>query len=175
MEHFLTPTATFMVLALAGMIDLWGVGPDSWRDRIAAMMYLAGIREGWNGGSWDEWTVDHLAKVIDIAKKGGNAYLQGADTKLVLGGLVSIAFFYLLLSWLPNWRWITKHLTKFGGIATKLQLPKSPQFRVNFKMLALVVPVALMADLIPGNVGNFMNTTLDFNQLIWSMALNWLY
>lgn len=174
-NHYMSPTLTFIVLACGGLLDWFGLGPDSWRDRIAAMCYLAGLREGWNGGAVDGWMVDRCSWVIDRAKGTGNAYIKDGDTAMIIGGLLAILMIYLVMAWLPNWKWLMDYAGKLAGPAVKTQLPKSPAKRINFKMIAMIVPLALMADLIPGRLGKFINWGIDNNCKLLDFCFGWLF
>ena len=57
MVHLMSPTATAILLVLALIIDYMSVGPNSLRDRLAFLMGVAAIREGFNGSPLDRWTV----------------------------------------------------------------------------------------------------------------------
>jgi hypothetical protein len=174
-NHYMSPTLTFIVLACGGLLDWFGVGPDSWRDRVAAMCYLAGLREGWNGGALDSWLVARCSWAIDVAKDTGNAYIKDGDTALILGGLLALLTVYLVCAWLPNWKWVISWAGKLLGPVAKVQLPKSPAGRINFKMLGMVVPIALMADLIPGRMGTFISWGMDNDCKLLDFCFGWAF
>lgn len=176
-NHYMSPALTCMAVAAALFLDWFGAGADSWKDRVAGMLYLAGIREGWNGGALDRWTVERCSWFIEIAKDTGNAHIKDADTSQILGGLLAILMVYFLAAWLPNWKALTKIFGKYGRVfapITTLSLPKTGGSRINVKMLLMVVPLALMADLIPGRSGQFVNWCLDMDCKLISFCLDWL-
>lgn len=160
-NHYMSPALTFISVAAAILLDWFGVGPDSWKDRVASLLYLAGIREGWNGGAIDNWLCEKCSWVIDITKSTGNAHLRDADTAQIIGGLLALLMAYFLLAWFPNWRWIYKTFGKWISWTSKINLPKSSAGRINVKVILMCVPLGLMSDLIPGWSGRFVCWCLD--------------
>src|SRR5690348_8491580 len=113
MHHFMSPTGVAVLLMLALVTDYLSVGPNSIRDRLAFLLALPAIREGFNDGPLDNWTVNALSKAIDGLKGAAHgSYIAGAVTSVVLGAGVGILAIYTLGALLP-----TKANKKLGRFA----------------------------------------------------------
>jgi hypothetical protein len=77
----MSPTATALVLLLALVVDYMSVGPNSIRDRIAFLLAVPAIREGFNGSPLDGWTVDLLRSGDPAAARRdeGRVHRRGVD------------------------------------------------------------------------------------------------
>jgi hypothetical protein len=156
-QHSMSPTATALVLLLALVIDYMSVGPNSIRDRIAFLLAVPAVREGFNGSPLDGWTVDTLRQLIQAlldATKG--AYIAGASINLLIGGLVGILWVYTIGCLLP-----VKFSKKLGRFAT-LTFPQSALFRLNGKLWLSAILLGMLADLPRGIIGELTLGSVDF-------------
>jgi hypothetical protein len=153
----MSPTATAMVLLLALVVDWMSVGPNSIRDRLAFLLAVPAIREGFNGSPLDGWTVDTLRQLVQSlldATKG--AYIAGASINLLLGGLVGILWLYTVGCLLPM-----KASKKLGRFAT-LTFPQSAMHRLNGRLWIAAILLGMLADLPRGIVGELTLGSVDF-------------
>lgn len=156
-HHSMSPTATAMVLLLALVIDYMSVGPNSIRDRIAFLLAVPAVREGFNGSPLDGWTVDTLRMLIQQlldATKG--AYIAGASINLLVGAAVGILWIYTIGCLLP-----VKASRKLGRFAT-LTFPQSALYRLNGKLWIAAILLGMLADLPRGIVGELTLGSVNF-------------
>jgi len=157
MQHDMSPTATALVLLLALVIDWMSVGPNSVRDRVAFLMAVPAIREGFNGSPLDGWTVDLLNQVIGaLLNATHGAYIAGASINLLVGGAVGILWIYTVGCLLP-----VKASRKLGRFAT-LTFPQSPIYRLNGRLWIAAILLGMLADLPRGIVGELTLGSVDF-------------
>lgn len=151
MRESLTPTGVAILLLLALVVDYMSFGPNSIRDRIAFLMGLVAIHQGFNGSALDQWTVDALSRLIDTAKSmAGGAYIAGAITQVVLSALVGIMAIYTVGCLLP-----VKMSSKLGKFAT-ITFPDSAMHRINTKLWVMAIFLGLLGDLPGGVVGGVL-------------------
>jgi len=156
MHHAMSPTGVFVLLLLAFVVDYLSVGPDSIRDRLAFLMALPAIREGFNGSPLDQWTVGALSQVIDAAKNAAHgSYLAGAVTPAVLGAGIGLLAIYTIGALLPD-----KFAGKLGRFAS-MKFPTSAIHRINYKLWICAALLGLMADLPRGAAGAWLTTAID--------------
>jgi hypothetical protein len=156
-RHNMSPTATALVLLLALVIDWMSVGPNSIRDRIAFLLAVPAIREGFNGSPLDGWTVDLLNQTVGVlldATRG--AYIAGASINLLVGGAVGILWIYTIGCLLP-----VKASKRLGRFAT-LTFPQSPLYRLNTRLWISAILLGMLADLPRGIVGELTLGSVDF-------------
>ncbi len=121
MQHVMSPTGVAVLLMLALVVDYLSIGPNSIRDRLAFCLALPAIRQGFNDGPIDRWTVEALSNGIEALKNvAGGSYLAAAITSVVLGAGVTILAIYTVGALLP-----AKASKKLGRFAA-IQLPTSP-------------------------------------------------
>jgi hypothetical protein len=148
MRHLMTPTATALLLILAFTVDYMSFGPDSMRDRIAFLLALPAIREGFNGSPLDEGTVGILSNCIDAVKHSlSTAYIAGAATAAILSAGVFFLAVYAVGALMPE-KW-----TKKLGRLAKMRFPKSEIYRINWKLWACAAGIGMMCDLLRGWAG----------------------
>ncbi len=103
MNHVISPTGVAVLLLLALVIDYMSVGPTGFRDRVAFLLGLVAIREGFNGSPLDAWTVDALSNLIDgLLNMAGGAYIAGAAVNVVLSGVIGVLAIYTVGVMLPT-------------------------------------------------------------------------
>ena len=152
MNHVMSPTGVAVLLLLALVVDWMSVGPDSIRDKLAFLMALPAIREGFNGSPLDAWTVDALSRFIDaLLGMTGSAYIAGAAVNIVLSASVGILAIYTVGVLLPQ-----KFSTKLGRFA-QLSFPASTGYRLNGRLWLCAALLGLLADLPGGAVGNLLS------------------
>lgn len=152
----MSPTAVAVLLLLALVVDYMSVGPNSLRDRLAFLLAVPAIREGFNGSPLDQWTVGAARGAIEkLLDTTGGAYIAGASVNAVLGAAVGILFIYTVGCLLP-----VKASKKLGRFAT-LTFPQSPLYRLNTRLWIAAVLLGLMADLPGGTVGDLTRGSVD--------------
>ncbi|MEU4777453.1 hypothetical protein [Micromonospora sp. NPDC023633] len=152
----MSPTGVVIVLLLAVIVDYMSIGPNSIRDRIAFILAVPAIREGFDGSPLDRATVGALRDVIQaLLDSTGDAYIAGASINAVVGFLIALLWIYALGCLLP-----VKSSKKLGRFAT-LSFPQSPLYRLNLRMWLVAIPLGLMSDLPEGLIGQFTRTLLD--------------
>lgn len=152
MPHVMSPTAVAVLLLLALVVDWMSVGPNSIRDRLAFLLALPAIREGFNGSPLDAWTVGALSRLIDTLKHmAGGAYIAGAVTSVVVAGAVGVLGIYTIGALMPE-----KFSTKLGRFAA-ISFPQSPLHRLNTKLWVCAILLGLLADLPRGLVGGILS------------------
>lgn len=156
MQHTMTPTGVACLLLLALVVDYMSIGPNSWRDRLAFLIALPVVREGFDDSPLDRWTVDALGDLIDtLLKMADGAYIAGASINALIGAAVSILFLYTIGALLPD-----KLSTKLGRFAT-LSFPTSPMKRINIKLWICAIFLGMLADLPRGLVGDVLTMFID--------------
>lgn len=152
MSQTLSPTGVAILLLLALVIDYTSFGPDSIRDRIAFLMGLVAIQQGFNNSALDQWTVGAFTQLIDTAKSmAGGAYIAGAITQVVLSALVGILAIYTVGVLLP-----VKASAKLGKFAT-ISFPASGLNRINGRLWLMAILLGMLADLPGGAVGGLLS------------------
>lgn len=147
-DHQMTPTAVAILLGLALIVDYLSIGPNSIRDRLAFLLALPAVYEGFNGSPLDQWTVGLLSAGIDQLKEmGKGAYIAGAITSTVLGAAVGVLAIYTAGALMPD-----KFSKRFGRFAA-LKFPTSPMHRLNYKLWVCAFLLGMLSDLTHGLVG----------------------
>lgn len=156
MNHMMSPTGVAVLILLALVVDYLSIGPDSIRDRIAFLIALPAIREGFNGGPLDQWTVGALSQGIAILlHTTGGAYIAGATVSVVLSAAVGILAIYAVGALLPV------KLNKRLGRFAQLTFPTSAIYRMNWKLWLCAALLGMMADLPQGIVGTILRAVID--------------
>lgn len=170
MNHIMSPTGVAVLLLLALVVDYMSVGPNSIRDRLAFLLGLVAVREGFNGSPLDRWTVGALSNVIDTLKgMAGGAYIAGAITQVVLSAAVGILAIYTVGALMPD-----KLAGKLGRFAT-INFPDSAMHRINYKLWLFAVLLGLLADLPGGIVGGLLDGSISALTRIVSPVPNLLF
>lgn len=170
MEHVMSPTGVAVLLLLALVVDWMSVGPNSVRDRLAFLLAVPAIHEGFNGSPLDAWTVGALGGFIDKLKEAtGTAYIAGATTSVVMGAGIGCLAIYTIGALLPD-----KASMKLGRFAT-IKFPASPMHRINTKLWICAALLGMLADLPTGIIGQLLNGAV--NQLVGVAGFvpNWLF
>jgi hypothetical protein len=145
MTHVMTPTATALLLMTAFLVDYMSIGPNSLRDRIAFLLAVPAIREGFNGSPLDQRTVTVLSNCIDAVKHTlSGAYIAGAVTAAILSAFVFCIAVYAVGALMPD-----KWSKKLGRLAA-LKFPTSAVYRINWKLWACAAVIGMMSDLLRG-------------------------
>ncbi|MET7949202.1 hypothetical protein [Micromonospora sp. NPDC005324] len=154
--HTMSPTTVAILLLLALLIDWMSVGPNSLRDRIAFIVAVPTIREGFDGSPLDQWTVETLSKLIQsLLDSTGGARIAGASINLLLGAGIGLLWIYAVGCMLP-----VKFSKKLGRFAT-LSFPASGLRRLNAPLWIVAILLGLMSDLPGGLVGDVARTLID--------------
>jgi hypothetical protein len=165
MNHVMSPTGVAVLLMLALVVDYLSVGPDSIRDRLAFLMALPAIREGFDGSPLDTWTVGALSGGIDMLKQAAaGAYIAGAITSFVLGAGIIVLGIYTVGALLPD-----KASKRLGRFAT-IHLPKSALHRINYKLWLCAALLGMLADLAGGSAGNILRGAIDLTAKFASLV-----
>lgn len=156
MQHVMSPTGVVVLLMVALVVDYMSVGPDSFRDRLAFLLALPAIREGFNGSPLDRWTVDALSGGIDMLKEAASgAYVAGAITSFVLGAAIIVLAIYTVGALLPD-----KLSAKLGRFAA-IRFPASAVHRINYKLWLCAALLGMLADLARGPMGEILRGAID--------------
>lgn len=170
MRHMMSPTATAVLLLMALVIDYMSIGPNSIRDRMAFLMAVPAIREGFDGSPLDRWTVGTAGMFIDqLLDATGGAYIAGASINALLGAGVGMLFIYTVGCLLP-----VKASKRLGRFAT-LTFPQSPLFRLNAKLWAAAIILGMMADLPGGSIGQLTEGCVNFLAGLVAPFPAWLF
>lgn len=157
MQHTMSPTGVAVLLLLALVVDYMSIGPNSMRDRLAFLIALPVVREGFDDSPLDKWTVDALGQLIDtLLKMTDGAYIAGASINAIVGAAVGVLFIYTIGALLPD-----KFSTKLGRFAT-LSFPTSPMKRINIKLWICAIFLGMLADLPRGLIGDLLTMFVDF-------------
>ncbi|MGJ3228933.1 hypothetical protein ACQEUV_26790 [Micromonospora aurantiaca (nom. illeg.)] len=168
--HTMSPTAVAVLLLLALVVDYMSVGPNSIRDRVAFVLAVPAIREGFDGSPLDQWTVQTASSGIEqLLDATGGAYIAGASINAILGALIGLLFIYVIGCMLP-----TKASKKLGRFAT-LTFPQSPLYRLNTRLWIAAILLGLMADLPGGTVGDVTRGCVDFLTGLVAGLPAWLF
>ncbi len=156
LPHTMSPTAVAILLLLALIIDYMSVGPNSIRDRVAFIVAVPTIREGFDGSPLDQKTVEALRGVIQtLLDSTGGAWIAGASINAIIGAGIGLLWIYAIGCMLP-----VKASKRLGRFAT-LAFPQSGLYRLNGKLWIVAVLLGLMSDLPGGLVGDITRTLVD--------------
>lgn len=156
MDHMMSPTGVAVLLMLALVVDYLSIGPNSLRDRLAFLLAVPAIREGFNGGPLDQFTVGALSAAIDVLKSAaGGSYIAGAITSVVLSAGVACLALYTIGALLP-----VKASAKLGRFAT-ITFPTAPMHRINTKLWVCAALLGMLADLPQGATGDLIRGAID--------------
>ncbi|MEU7904095.1 hypothetical protein [Actinoplanes sp. NPDC049118] len=172
LPHVMSATAVAVLLLLALVIDYMSVGPNSLRDRLAFLMGVAAIREGFNGSPLDRWTVGMATRGIEMLLSSppvSGSYLAGASINAVVGAAVGLLFLYTVGCLLPM-----KASKKLGRFAT-LNFPQSPMMRINWKLWAAAILLGMLADLPAGFIGGLTEGSVVFLTGLFAPLPEWLF
>lgn len=150
MEHLMTPTGVAVALIFALTLDALSIGPNSIRDRIAFVIAVGAIYEGFNGSPLDQWTIGALGGLVDQLKAmTGGAYIAGAATEAILSmGVLAVAVITIGVL-LP-----VKAQEKLGPWAA-MSFGSGGQ-RINFKLWGAAAILAMFCDLPGGVLGDLL-------------------
>lgn len=156
MAHTMSPTGVAILLLLALLVDYMSIGPNSLRDRLAFLMAVPALKEGFDGSPADAKTVAALGGAIrGLLDSTGGAYIAGASVNAILGVGVGLLWIYALGCMLP-----VKTSKRLGRFAT-LTWPQSPLYRINSRMWLVAIALGMMSDLPTGLVGDLTRSLLD--------------
>jgi hypothetical protein len=152
----MSPTMVFVVLLLALAIDWSSFGHDSIRDRVAFTLALPALRLGFDGSLADRTMVGAIGYFIDGAKGAvSDAYIAQADTGKIIGVLASLVFAYAVGCMMPE-----KWSNKMGPYA-RLSFSSGKRHRLNYKLWACAVFLAVTADMMNGWSGILARGTVN--------------
>lgn len=170
MQHSISPTGVAILLLLALVIDYMSFGPDSLRDRLAFLIGLVAIYQGFNGSPLDHWTVGAATSGInDLKHMAGNAYIAGATTQIVLSAFVGILAIYTVGALLP-----IKAQARLGKFAT-ISFPNSSMHRINYKLWTMAILLGLLGDLPGGIVGGALHGGISILTEVFQPLPNLLF
>ncbi|QLQ38011.1 hypothetical protein [Micromonospora robiginosa] len=145
-----------ILLLLALIIDYMSVGPNSLRDRLAFIVAVPVIREGFDGSPADQKTVEAIGNVIQaLLDSTGGAYIAGASVNALIGALIGLLWIYALGCMLP-----VKASKRLGRFAT-LAFPQSGIYRLNARLWIVAILLGMMSDLPQGLVGSTTRSLVD--------------
>lgn len=156
MQHEMTPTGVAVLLLFAIVVDYVSIGPNWLRDRIAFLMAIPAIYEGFNGSRIDSWTLERLTGIIRWALDQPvftGAYIAGASAAAVVGIGVGAVWVYGLGCILP-----AKASKRLGRFAT-MNFPPSGVWAINWKLWAVAIVLGLFGDVPVAWVGDLTSGT----------------
>lgn len=152
----MSPTAVGVTILLALLVDYMSVGPNSVRDRVAFLIAVPAIREGFDGSPLDRETVQAASAGIEqLLASTGNAYIAGASVNAILGTAIGILWIYVIGCLMP-----VKASKRLGRFAT-LSFPQSGLQRLNGRLWLFAVILGMMSDLPGGAVGDATRSLVD--------------
>lgn len=152
----MSPTAVAILLLLALLVDYMSIGPNSLRDRLAFVMAVPALKEGFDGSPADAKTVAAAGGAIQgLLDATGGAYIAGASVNAILGVGIGLLWIYAIGCLLP-----VKSSKRLGRFAT-LSWPQSPLYRINWKMWVVAALLGMMSDLPNGLIGDVTRSLLD--------------
>jgi hypothetical protein len=152
----MSPTAVAILLLLALVVDYMSIGPNSLRDRLAFLMAVPALREGFDQSPADQATVAAAGGLIQsLLDSTGGAYIAGASVNAILGVLIGLLWVYTIGCMLP-----VKAGKKMGRFAT-LTWPQSPLYRLNTKMWIVAIILGMMSDLPGGLIGDITRSLVS--------------
>lgn len=164
-HHLMSPTTVMVLIMLALLIDWMSFGPNSIRDRLAFLIAVPTIFEGFNGGPLDRFTVGAFAAAINASKSlAGDSYIAGADTQEVVAAVVGLLFLYALGCLMPE-RWATKlgpyarlafTPSRGGGMVASAGAVAAVKNRLNLRLWACAFAIGVLCELPGGLVGSLM-------------------
>lgn len=157
--HTMSPTAVAIALLVALLVDASSIGPGRLPDKLAFLIAVPAIREGFDGSPIDRATTgaihDWIQAGLDSEAMAGT-YLSYADVNKVIGALIGFLWVYALVCLLPG-RWFSKKL----GRVVNLQFPASRQMRLNPTVWGVAIALGLGADLPAGAIGVVCRGSID--------------
>lgn len=165
-HHLMTPTAVAIVLMLALVIDWMSFGPNSIRDRLAFLLAVPAVFEGFNDGPLDRWTVGALTSAINTSKTAAEgSYIAGADTQHVIAAMVGLLWIYALGCLMPD-KWSSKlgpyaRLAfsaggRGGAVPVVGVTAAGAKHRLNWRLWICAVLIGVLCELPGGLVGGLM-------------------
>jgi len=169
-ERALSPTGCAIALILAFVIDYMSAGPDSLRDRIAFLFALAGFRDGFDGSPLDRWTVQRASDGIGwLLEQTGDAYIAGASANAIVGAGVGALALYVVGCMLP-----ARASKKLGRLAA-INFPRSPAFRINWKLWVAAFLLGILAELGKGLIAGWVETAVTWTTVLADVAIGLLF
>jgi len=156
----MSPTGVAVLLLLAIAVDYISIGPNWLRDRLAFLMAVPAVYEGFNNSTADHWTFQRLTGFLEWALDQpilSGAYIGGASASAVLGILVFGVWLYGLGAILP-----AKFSKRLGRIAT-INFPPSGVWAINWRLWIVAIALGLLGDVPVAWVGDLTEGT---NQLL---------
>lgn len=170
MRESIGPNGVAALLLLALVVDWMSVGPNSIRDRLAFLLGIVAIRQGFNGSPLDQWTVDAFARLIETLKgMTGGAYIAGAGTQFILSVVIGVLAIYTVGALLPD-----KMQSKLGPFA-KITFPTSATHRLNYKLWTMAILLGLLGDLGGGAIGGIVNGGIGILTELFQPLPNFLF
>jgi hypothetical protein len=169
----MSPTGIAAVILTALVLDYMSVGPDSIRDRVAFLMALPAIRDGWDGSPLDRWTVQQLEKLIQAGlDSSGSTKLAAASAQMILGILIATLAVYCVGVLLPTaassrlgqFAHLSFHrssATLAAGVAKAGGIVAQAKYRLNWQLWVCAMLLGMMADLPGGVVGNVLRSVIN--------------
>lgn len=165
MTHYMTPTGTAVLLLAAIAVDYVSIGPNWFRDRLAFLMAIPAIHEGFNGSQLDAWTLARLTDLIQFwldQAQSSSAYIGAALAAPIVGVLVGCVWLYGLGCILPQ-----KASKKFGRLAA-INFPPSGIWALNYKLWIVAILLGLLGDVPLGIVGSLTEGTNRFLSVLFA-------
>jgi hypothetical protein len=164
-------------LLLALIIDVMRVGPEWLKDRVAFVIGLTAIREGFGGSALEAWTVSKLTAAIDggFRLAGTDLYIAQADASAVVSVLIGAVALYCVGVLLPP------SAAKWAGGFARLSFSRrrgrgragpvdanGERYQLNKQLWACAWILGLLADLPQGLTGEVLRKVVSM--VTWAVT-----
>jgi hypothetical protein len=184
----MTPTGCAVMLLVALVMDYMSIGADSWRDRLAFLIYLATFRVGWDGSSVDKWTLGWLETVIQKgldSPVAHGAYIASASAHVIFSVCIGLLGIYAIGCLLPLkaaetlkvGRLASYSFARRGGSKGGTQGVRGTgsKTRINTKLLIMSILLALFVELVGGLIGAGLMSLVNMDISLVSALPNLLF
>jgi hypothetical protein len=164
-EHPLSPTGVAALLIFAFVIDYFALLPAWAQTRLTFIAAVVGFRQGFNDGPLDRWTVEQATDLVRLAlDQAKGSYIAGAIPLTIVGIAVAVLSVYTIGLMLPNKPFLSKRLGRFVTASFK----ETGFRKVSFLTWGMALPLALLAELPMGWIGDATMFIIDFYSKIGS-------
>jgi len=166
----MSPAATgFVILLFAVVLDWFGVGPSSIRDRIAFVFAMCGAHALWANTPAVDVVARALREGIGSIMSAVGVKAGPADASMILTAVIAVlGLISILALWAdghpdddttPDGR---KRSGAVRALASKVTLKCADDRRMNPRVWFLAVPMGALSPLAGGLIGSALNIALGF-------------
>lgn len=155
-ERVMSPTGVAALLVFAFVMDYFALGPAWLQVRVTFIAAVTAIRQGFDAGPLDTWTVEKATDVVKMAlDQAKGSYIAGAIPLSIVGIAVGVLSLYTIGLMLP-----AKLSAKLGRFVTAA-FKETGRRKVTWGLWGMAVPLALLAELPQGWMGLLTTFTVD--------------